>query len=66
MLLTGLAGLGKSTAMRVAAQFCYEFCVAVGSMWCDRTFLFTACTGYAASLLGGVTISKAACINQNI
>jgi hypothetical protein len=30
MFLTGLAGSGKRTAMRVAEQFCNEFCVAVG------------------------------------
>jgi hypothetical protein len=34
-------------------------------MWSDKTFLFTAYTGSAASLFGGVTISKAAFINQN-
>ena len=33
-------------------------------MWSDSTFLFTAYTGAAASLFGGVTISKAAFINQ--
>jgi hypothetical protein len=60
LFLTGPAGSGKSTAMKVAEQFCYEFCVAVGVMWSDTTFLFTAYTGYAASLIDGVTISKAA------
>jgi hypothetical protein len=35
-------------------------CVAVGV---DTTFLFTAYTGSAASLIGGVTISKAAYLN---
>ena len=64
MFLTGPAGSGKSTAMRVAEQFCYEFCAACGVMWCDKTFLFTAYTGSAASLIGGLTISKAAHINQ--
>jgi ATP-dependent DNA helicase PIF1 len=49
--------------MRVAEQFCYEFRMAVGVMWGDRTFLFTAYTGSAASLIGGVTISKAAYLN---
>jgi hypothetical protein len=63
LFLTGPAGSGKSTAMRVAEQFCYEFCMAVGVMWGDRTFLFTAYTGSAASLIGGVTISKAAYLN---
>jgi hypothetical protein len=42
MFLTRPAGSGKSTAMRVAEQFCDEFCIAVGVMWCDRTFLFTS------------------------
>jgi hypothetical protein len=65
MFLTRPARSEKSTAMRVAEQFCYEFCIAVGVMWCDRTFLLTAYTGSAASLIGGVTISKAAYINQN-
>jgi hypothetical protein len=33
-------------------------------MWSDTTFLFTAYIGSAASLLGGVTISKATFLNQ--
>ena len=64
MFLTGPAGSGKSTAVRVAEQFCYEFCIAVGIMWSDTTFLFTAYTGAAASLIGGTTISRTAYLNQ--
>jgi hypothetical protein len=64
MFLTGPAGSGKSTAMKIAQQFCYEFCIAVGIMWSDKSFIFTAYTGSAASLFGGVTISKAAFLNQ--
>ena len=64
MFLTGPAGSGKSTALKVAQQFCYDFCLAVGVMWSDRTFLFTAYTGAAVSLFGGVTISKVAFLNQ--
>jgi len=64
MFLTGPAGSGKSTAMTVAQQFCRDFCLAVGVMWGDTTFLFTAYTGAAASLFGGVTISKAAFLNK--
>jgi hypothetical protein len=30
--LTGPAGLGKSTTMRVVEQFCFEFCEAGGVM----------------------------------
>ena len=63
MFLTGPAGSGKSTAMQVAQQFCYDFCLVVGVMWSDRTFLFTTYTGAAASLFGGVTISKASFLN---
>ncbi len=64
MFLTGPTGSGKSTAMKVAQQFCYEFCIAVDIMWSDKTFIFTAYTGLAASLFGGVTISKATFLNQ--
>ncbi len=66
IFLTGPAGSGKSMAMRVAEQFCYKFCVAVDVMWCDRTFLFTSYTGSDASLIGGVTISMAACITSEV
>jgi hypothetical protein len=64
MFLTGPAGSGKSTAIMVAQIFCYDFCLAVGVMWNERTFLFTAYTGAAASLFGGITISSAAFLNQ--
>jgi hypothetical protein len=65
MFLTGPAGSGKSTAVMVAHQFCHEFCLAVGIMYSDTTFLFTVYKGSAASLFGGVTISKATFLNQN-
>ena len=64
MFLTGPAGSGKHTAVTVAQKFCHEFCVAVGVMWSDTTFLFTAYTGAAASLFDGVTISKATFLNK--
>ncbi len=59
MFLTAPAGLGKSTAMRWQNS-----CVAIGVMWYERTFLFTVYTGSAASLIGGIAISKTAYINQ--
>jgi hypothetical protein len=65
MFLTGPAGSGKSSALMVAQQFCYEFSLSVGVMGSDKTFLFTAYTGSAESLFGGVIFSKAAFINQN-
>jgi hypothetical protein len=64
MFLTGLAVSQKSTAMKVAQQFCYDFCLVVGAMWSNHIFLFTVYTGAAALLFGGVTISKAAFLNQ--
>ncbi len=64
MFLTGPAGSRKSTAMKIAQQFCYEFCIAVGIMWSYKIFIFTAYTGSAASLFDGVTISKAAFLNK--
>jgi hypothetical protein len=64
MFLTEPAGSGKTTAVKVAQQFCSDFCFALGVMWSDKTFLFTAYTGAAASLFGGVTTSKATFLNQ--
>jgi hypothetical protein len=49
MFFTGPAGSGKSTAVKVAQQFCYDFCLAVGVMWSDQTFLFTVYTGDRSS-----------------
>ena len=65
MFLSGPAGAGKTTAVLVAEKFCYRFCKAVGSLWHDNTFLFTAYTGSAASYSGGVTICKVGCINKS-
>ena len=62
MFLSGPAGAGKSTANKVAWRFCFEFCHAVGTLWNDATFLFTAYTGAAAMAVGGLTICKAAFI----
>jgi hypothetical protein len=53
MFLTGPAGSGKSTAMKVAQQFCYEFYIAVGIMWSDKAFIFTAYTRSACYNLQG-------------
>ena len=66
MFVTGPAGAGKSTALEVAQHFCFEFTRAVGQHWDETTFLFTAMTGCAASLFGGVTLHSAAFLNQNL
>jgi hypothetical protein len=39
MFLTGPTCSGKSTAMKIAQQFCYEFCIAMGIIWSDKTFI---------------------------
>jgi len=66
MFLTGPAGAGKSTAVKVAERFCLEFCTAVSVMWHDETFLFTACSGSAAAIFGGITIHSAAVLNGKV
>lgn len=65
MFVTGFAGAGKSTAIKVAQKFCYEFCKATSVMWADNTFLFTAYTGSAAAAFGGLTTVKATYIGKN-
>ena len=60
MFLTGPAGAGKSTAVMVSRRFCFDFSMALGTIWTDDTFLFTAYTGSAAMIVNGVTICKAA------
>jgi type II secretory pathway predicted ATPase ExeA len=66
MFLTGPAGAGKSTAVKVAQRFCFEFCAAVSVMWHDETFYFTACSGSAAALFRGVTIHSGAFLNGRV
>jgi hypothetical protein len=66
MFLTGPAGAGKSTAVKVAQRFCFEFCAAVSVMWHDESFYFTACSGSAAALFRGVTIHSAAFMNGRV
>jgi len=60
MFITGPAGAGKSTAISIAQKYCFEFCKAIGIAWQDETFLFTAMTGVAAALFGGLTIHSVA------
>jgi hypothetical protein len=64
MFVTGFAGAGKSTAIKVAQKFCYEFCRAASIMWNDNTFLFTAYTGSAAAAFGGQTTVAATYLSK--
>jgi hypothetical protein len=58
MFLIRPAGAGKSTAVKVAQRFCFEFSRSVGVLWSNSTFLFTAYTRSAASIFDGVTSCK--------
>ena len=64
MLLSGPAGCGKSTSVSLAQQYCHNFCMAVAVAFNDITFYFTATTGSAAALFGGMTIHSAAHLNK--
>jgi hypothetical protein len=55
MFLTGPAGAGKTTAVKLAQKFCEEFCNACAIQFDQHTFFFTAYTGAAASDCGGRT-----------
>lgn len=66
MFLTGFAGAGKSTCIKVAQRYCFEFCRAASIVWDDVTFLFTSTTGSSASLFGGNTIHNEAFLNGRI
>jgi hypothetical protein len=63
MFLMGPAGSGKNTAMKIAQHFCYEFCIAVGIMWSDKTFIFTLYTGLDDYLV--VLQNLQGCISQS-
>jgi hypothetical protein len=63
MFISGPAGAGKSTSISIAEKYCFEFCKAVGIAWKDETFLFTAMTGVAAALFGGLTLHSVAHFN---
>ena len=58
MFATGFAGSGKSTAVKIAQHFCFEFCRAANVMWNEDTYLFTAYTGSAAAAFGGRTTTR--------
>ena len=59
LFLTGPAGAGKTTAIKAAEWFCYEFCSSCNIMWTYTSLFYTAYTGSAASAFGGRTIVKA-------
>ena len=63
MYLTGAGGTGKSTVIFKARSFCQEFSDSIQVMFDKKSFMITACTGSAASLLDGTIIHKSAYLN---
>jgi flagellar biosynthesis GTPase FlhF len=55
MFLTGPAGAGKTTAIKLAQTFCEKFSEACNIPFDQYSFYFTAYTGTAASEFGGTT-----------
>lgn len=55
MFLTGPAGAGKTTAIKLAQTFCEKFSEACNIPFDQYSFYFTAYTGAAASEFGGIT-----------
>ena len=55
MFLTGPAGAGKTTSIKLAQTFCQKFSEACHISFDQYSFYFTAYTGAAASEYGGVT-----------
>ena len=60
MFLTGAGGTGKSHVIFTSRSFCQEFSDNIQVMFDRNSFMITACTGSAASLLDGTTIHGAA------
>ena len=65
IFLSGPAEAGKSSSIKVARRFCFEFCRAAGMPWNEFTFAFTAYTETTAMEVGEITICKAAFIFTN-
>ena len=65
LFLTGLAGAGKTTAIKAAERFCFEFCSSCNIMWTDTSFFYNAYAGSAASAFGGRIIVKASGMFMN-
>jgi hypothetical protein len=57
LFITGPAGAGKTTALKAAEKFCYEFSTSCGIIWSHTSFFYTAYTNLAVSA-GGCTIVK--------
>ena len=55
LFLTGPAGAGKTTAIKLAQKFCEKFSEACRIPFDQYSFYFTAYTGAAASDSGGIT-----------
>jgi hypothetical protein len=59
MFLTGPAGAGNTTSIKLAQTFCEKFSLACSIPFDQYSFYFTAYTGAAASEYGGITTLSA-------
>ena len=59
LFLTRPTGAGKTTAIKAAKWFCFEYDSSSNIMWTDTSFFYILYTGSATSAFGGQTIVKA-------
>jgi hypothetical protein len=59
MFLTGPAGAGKTTSIKLTQTFCEKFSLACSIPFDQYSFYFTAYTGAASSEYGGITTLSA-------
>ena len=64
MFLTGPGGSGKSEVINQLLVYCREFCNNIDRPFTSRTILVTACSGVAATLIGGQTLHSATFLNM--
>ena len=64
MFLTGPGGSGKSEVINQLLVYCRDFCGHIDRPFTSRTILVTACSGVAATLIGGQTLHSATFLNS--
>lgn len=64
MYLTGEAGSGKTYVIKCCHEYCKTFCSAIGETFKRSSFPLTALTKIQALHLNGLSIQKAALLNQ--
>ena len=64
--LHGPAGCGKSAVLSLLKSYAEQYCNFIGQEFGNKTIVFTAMSGVAATLIGGRTTHKALHLNANI